>query len=255
MPPIDPSKLRPMPVKTLAGQDATGLTGDVRALAAGQSATLVDAEWSTPRVLLVTGKVSGDNLAVWTLAYGLDRAQIETIVTPVGEENFSRVIIARSLRLSATMGVVGATISAVVTPIEAVVDASLLIPGTTALQPAPYPNTEFTDSRPVSVVSQDFLTASLAALSPFFNEWFGVTFQNISPAGRNLFLNIGSAVATQFAGGFTVRIPPNGYYEIPFGTRGVPLGAAPAIISGVWDGADAAGFCNFTIFAYNPAAA
>lgn len=113
--------------------------------------------------------------------------------------------------------------------LETIVNLVRAFGSTTAL-----PTTSGPGGSSTAVVTRVAANAASVTLLAANTARRGATIFNSSPAAANLFIKFGTT-ANIGAGteSYTVRIPPNGYYEVPFGYTGK--------IDGIWDAADANG--------------
>lgn len=123
----------------------------------------------------------------------------------------------------------GADIVYIGGPAPAAGQRALLVSGTIAggsITATPPTTSTATATRvATSIVSVTIRAAAPASLGG--TVWNGAT--------TNLYLRLGTpAIITPGSERFSVKLVPGAYYEIPFGWIGV--------ITGIWDGADAAGY-------------
>lgn len=227
-----------------------GLTGDVRtypldpAGAPNRSAQMIDAEWDTPGAFLVLGLAQGVRPPTWTLRTGIDRALLVANAVQTGSF-FSKIVLARAISLSfiidnAGLGSGPGFVQALAIPVELTYADAAIIGAqqgggfaTDGLGMGP--------AVPHGVAQVSGVPANVASVPISGSGFSGVSVQNISPAGANLYLRFGSSAASVASGGHSVRLVPNAYFETAWG----PFGETDAI-QGIWDAADAAGYANVT---------
>lgn len=203
-----------------------GLLGDLRILQPGQTATIIDAEWATPRVLLITGDAEGIT-GLWTIRSGIKRASLAT-EDGIQASTLSRVVIASSIQVvvknEAPPGGLVLKARCIVTPIDATIDVTKIL-GVEPAAPEGPPNAGQAGSFPQSVTPITFSQGSGIYAE---GNYSGLSIYNATAA--NLFVLIGDGNA-DIVSNWTIKIVPGGYYETPFGFNGH--------VSGIWDAAGA----------------
>jgi hypothetical protein len=242
------------------------LTGDVRTVAKGTTAMLVDVEYDTPRALFIslraTAPVNG-SVMTWRIRSGLDRASSSNssvdmnVVSDTGTDAINRFVIARSLQVLVEYGATqpSATIecTAVVTPMDITIDAADIFRSSGGIT-AGVGNENVTSTRngnpdsaqPASIAQDAAVAHSVdevlpVAPSPLVKVYgigrrTGITLYNDSASP--LWLCLGGIAA---ANNFTCLVPAGAYYETPFGYSGG--------VSILWSAAGA-GFARITAVGY-----
>jgi len=218
-----------------ARRDAEGLTGDTRPLQANQSAYLIDATWPEPLLILVAAEFTGAGGGLWTLRWGIERGELGTPPFLSTDASFQRVVLARSVRLAYTGAQGVATAKAVAVRACPTIDAGSisLLPGAPSAPLGP-PLASARGSIAVSVVAVQLAAQDASRRA--------VQIGNFSPAGRTLSVCLGS-INPVTIDDWVFRVPPNVTLEIPWQDGGAQR------VSGIWDGADAAGFATVNLVA------
>jgi hypothetical protein len=215
-----------------------GTSGNVRMVGPNQAAQVVDVEFSVPDFYLVTAQ--SDRPALFRLEIGVERAQMS--FEEVTTDFIVRIVEARSIALTMRDIAGGATtptkVKSIVVPIDPSItdiqklQISMGINDTFGiLDPFVVGSLTTIINTPVDVVSQ--------SLTDFVVTSQGWIVTNFSPAGRTLYLKMDASAAAIAASGYSVIVPPGGvFYTQPFLYTGR--------MTGIWDGADAAGYANVT---------
>ena len=218
--------------------------GMVKLVKPGQKVMVVDIEFPTVMVLLITGEVDPTAAAPlalvnWELNTGITQGQFGNF--SIQAEKFSRIAIARSIQLVVTnpSSNLDAIVKCVVVPINATVSAADIL-GTDPVAPEGPPNS----SAPLFIATNTASVSFTGSLGGIFapGKYRGLTVFNSSPASRNLYLFLNSGPAAIGAHQYTVMMVPNSYYEVPFGYSGD--------VTGIWDGVDLAGGAVCTFFGF-----
>jgi hypothetical protein len=215
------------------------VSGDRRTLLDGQSATMIDIDFETPRALLVVVQLAipgttGQAAATVTIRSGVERATLN--VDKLDTIGMTRVVLARSLQVNVANDAANSVngyanqpqidARAVVIPID--ISASPDIFGSNSLGVS-------TDVDPLAGVPsmlRGAVAASVADVVLAAAGAEGVCIYNNS-ASANLYVGLGTAATLT---DFTVKIGPGQYYETPFGWNGA--------VHGIWDAA--VGSCMVT---------
>jgi len=198
--------------------------GDQRTLQFGQAAQIVEMEWPAPHAFAVF--VVADRPIRTVIAVGVDRAQLDQ--SEFVETISTRVVLARSIQVKVShteSGGAGTTanVRCVVVPMDLVEDPAIFSAGGFIADPISGSPLALQSNFSDGVVDQDF----------------GLAFQGMvifNDSAANLYVLLGTSAATTTV--FTVRIPPGGTWETPFGWGGH--------VHGIWDADTANGAARVT---------